>query len=68
MEIITELSPTFLDSFHLRVAPKPQERSKWHTVNNNLKVDNLVWLLKYLTLRDLRTLAKVIEVYPGSDK
>ena len=68
MENIINSSPTFWNQFIRGYPPNQQKRSKWHKVNQNLKVHDLVWILEDLTPRGLWPLAKVIEVYPGSDK
>ena len=44
-----------------------QTRSKWNKTSENLKVSDLVWLLEDFTPRGLWPLAKVIEIYPGSN-
>ena len=62
------LGQHFWNRFIREYLPNQQKRSKWHKVNQNLKVHDLVWILEDFTPRGLWPLAKVIEVYPGSDK
>ena len=62
------LAQHFRNQFIRKYLPNQQKRSKWHKVNQNSKVNNLVWILEGFTPRGLWPLAKVIEVYPGSDK
>ena len=62
------LAQHFWNRFIREYLPNQQKRSKWHKVNQNLKVHDLVWILEDFTPRCLWPLAKVIEVYPGSDK
>ena len=62
------LAQHFWNRFIREYLPNQQKRSKWHKVNQNLKVHDLVWILEDFTPRGLWPLAKVIEVYPGSDK
>ena len=62
------LAQHFWNRFIREYLHNQQKRSKWHKVNQNLKIQDLVWILEDFTPRGLWPLAKVIEVYPGSDK
>ena len=62
------LAQHFWNQFIREYLPNQQKRSKWHKVNQNLKVSDLVWILEDFTPRCLWPLVKVIEVYPGLDK
>ena len=44
-----------------------QPRQKWHMDKRNLKVNDIVLLQDDLAPRNEWKLAKVVEVYPGSD-
>ena len=62
-----ELALHFWNRLLREYVPNQQTRSKWNKTSENLKVNDLVWLLEDFTPRGLWTLAKVIEIYPGSD-
>ena len=62
-----ELASHFWNRFLREYIPNQQTRSKWNKTSENLKVNDLVWLLEDFTPRGLWPLAKVIEIYPGSD-
>ena len=62
-----ELASHFWNIFLREYIPNQQTRSKWNKTSENLKVNDLVWLLEDFTPRGLWPLAKVIEIYPGSD-
>ena len=62
------LAQYFWNRFIREHLPNQQKRSKWHKVNQNLEVHDLCWILEEFTPRGLWPLAKVIKVYPGSDK
>ncbi|XP_075250799.1 uncharacterized protein LOC142343002 [Convolutriloba macropyga] len=62
-----ELASHFWNRFLREYIPNQQTRSKWNGTSENLKVNDLVWLLEDFTPRGLWPLAKVIEIYPGSD-
>ena len=62
-----ELASHFWNRFLREYIPNQQTRSKWNKTSENLKVNDLVWLLEDFTPRGLWHLAKVIEIYPGSD-
>ena len=54
--------------FFIEYLPNHQKRSKWTKGCPNLKIDDLVWVLEDFPPWGLWPLAKVIEVYPGSDQ
>ena len=62
-----ELASHSWNRFLREYIPNQQTRSKWKKTSENLKVNDLVWLLEDFTPRGLWPLAKVIEIYPGSD-
>ncbi|XP_075256011.1 uncharacterized protein LOC142348522 [Convolutriloba macropyga] len=62
-----ELASHFWNRFLREYIPNQQTRSKWNKTSENLNVNDLVWLLEDFTPRGLWPLAKVIEIYPGSD-
>ena len=62
-----ELASHFWNRFLREYIPNQQTRSKWNKTSENLKVNDLVWLLEDFTPRGLWPRAKVIEIYPGSD-
>ena len=62
-----ELASHFWNRFLREYIPNQQTRSKWNKTSENLNVNDLVWLLEDFTLRGIWPLAKVIEIYPGSD-
>ena len=48
--------------------PTLLKRSKWNENNQSpLKVNDVVWILKDMTLRGIWPLGRVLEVYPGRD-
>ena len=62
-----ELASHFWNRFLREYIPNQQTRSKWNKTSENLKVNDLVWLLEDFTPRGFWPLAKVIEICPGSD-
>ena len=59
-----ELASHFGNRFLRKYIPNQQTWLKWIKISENLKVNDLVWLLEK---RGLWPLAKVIEIYPGLD-
>ena len=57
----------FWNRFLREYLPTQQVRCKWHKTSKNLQVDDLVWILEDFTPRGLWPLARVIQVFPGTD-
>ena len=47
--------------------PTLTKRSKWSEQGDSLKVNDLVWILKDLTTREIWPLGQIVETSPGKD-
>ena len=62
-----QIATHFWNRFLRDFLPTQQVRCKWHKTSKNLQVDDLVWILEDFTPRGLWPLARVIQVFPGTD-
>ena len=62
-----QIATHFWNRFLREYLPTQQVRCKWHKMSKNLQVDDLVWILEDFTPRGLWPLARVIQVFPGTD-